>query len=155
MAFLPLLPILGVKLGAHFIFYTQILLCAKFQLNHRNKIFLPFLPLVPWVKITECSKMNQVFKFYTWKLFWVQTFIQIRETSKFCHFCSFWGVKITKFSKMFFIFIFYKQKLFRCKISTVQMFTINYKKLRRTDGWTDRGGCTPPNYIMICYTHTI
>ena len=56
--------------------------------------------------------MDLIFKLYAiQKLFWVQNFSQIRETTIFCPFCHF-GVKITNFSKMDFIFKLYAQKLF-------------------------------------------
>ena len=48
------------------------------------------------VKITNFSKMNIVFNFETPKLFSVQNFSQIGETTIFCPF----GVRITNFSKM-------------------------------------------------------
>ena len=52
--------------------------------------------------------MDLIFKFYKRKLFRVQNFSQIRETTIFCPF----GVKITNFSKMDLIFKLYAQKLF-------------------------------------------
>ena len=56
--------------------------------------------------------MDLIFKFYAIdKLFRLQNFSQIRETTIFCPFCHF-GVKITNFSKMDFIFKLYAQKLF-------------------------------------------
>ena len=68
---------------------------AKFQPNQRNYNTFALFSILA-VKLTNFSKMNIVFKFETLKLFSVQNFSQIRETTIFCPF----GVRITNFSKM-------------------------------------------------------
>ena len=116
---LPFLPFYGVKITKcskmDFIFKlynTKTVLGTKFQPNQRNYNILPF-----WgqnYKLFKNDKMfieSQICKLYAHKLFWVQNFSQIRETTIFCPFCHF-GVKITNFSKMDFIFKLYAQKLF-------------------------------------------
>ena len=74
--------------------------------NQRNYNILPFLPF--WGQNYKLFKNGHriIFKLYAQKLFWVQNFSQIRETTIFCPFCHF-GVKITKCSKMDLIFKFY------------------------------------------------